>query len=391
VPRPPPSFLAAPTAMHTRAAAAAAAASPAAITAADSSLPRHVVRLSGVLASLLGRAEGGELSEDELLDGLRAITLALSTEQGGVAAAAASVLTALLRPGGRGRVYEDAMLGRLREAGLITYPSPLFRGLLEELPEVFAAEVLPKLDPADLAFVAQVDSGCRAAVVASGLPCAGTRVGMRELTPEESAGLAWAVRAAPPGDNFPGDQLEALGYVDAEDLPRTDGVVRLELEEFCTSAGRLAWAKASGCRWDEWTSAFCARAIGVGSLGALKWARDQGCPWDEWTCADSAWNGRLDLLQWAREHHCPWHEKTCEFAAAGGHLEVLQWARQHDCPWDTKTCEMAAEYGHLEVLQWARQHDCPWDTDTCSGAALGGQLEVLRWLRDHDCPWDEHT
>ena len=273
--------------MHTRAAAAAAAASPAAITAADSSLPRHVVRLSGVLASLLGRAEGGELSEDELLDGLRAITLALSTEQGGVAAAAASVLTALLRPGGRGRVYEDAMLGRLREVGLLTYPSPLLGGLRERLPEVFAAEVLPKLDPADLAFVAQVDSGCRAAVVACGLPCAGARVGMRELSPEDGAVLARAVRAAPPGVNFPGVQLAALGYVEPMDAPRADGVVRLELEEFCTSAGRLAWAKASGCRWDEWTPVFCALAAGAGSLEALKWARDHRCPWDEWTCSEA--------------------------------------------------------------------------------------------------------
>ena len=287
------SFLAAPAARHTHAAAAAAAiafgaAAPVAITAADGVPLRHVVRLSGVLAWLLGRAEGVQLSEDRFLDELRVMTRALSTDPRGVAAVASSVLAALLRPGGQDRVYEDAMLGRLREAGLITYPSPLLGGLLEKLPEVFAAEVLAQLDPADLAFVAQVDSGCRAAVVASGLPCAGMRVGMRDLTPEESTGLAWAVRAAPPGDKFPVDQIEALGYVDSDRyLPRGDGVVRLELEEFCTSAGRLAWAKASGCRWDEWTPVFCAlAATGVGSMEALKWARDHGCPWDEWTCSE---------------------------------------------------------------------------------------------------------
>jgi hypothetical protein len=37
------------------------------------------------------------------------------------------------------------------------------------------------LDPADIAFVAQVDHGCRAAVVDSGLPCAGVRVGWCRL------------------------------------------------------------------------------------------------------------------------------------------------------------------------------------------------------------------
>ena len=269
--------------MHAPPAAAAAAADEDRARA----LSRHFVRLSGALAALLGRAEGAELSEDELLDGLRAITLALSTEQGGVAAEASTVLAALLRPGGHDRIYEDAMLGRLREAGLITYPSPLLGGLRERLPEVFAAEVLAQLDPADLAFVAQVDSGCRVAVVASGLPCAGTRVGMRELIPLDRAILAHAVRAAPPGYSFPYDEVEPLGYVHPEDLPRADGVVRLELEEFCTSAERLAWAKASGCRWDEWTPVFCALAEGVGSLAALKWARDHGCPWNEWTCSEA--------------------------------------------------------------------------------------------------------
>jgi hypothetical protein len=48
---------------------------------------RYVVRLAGALAALLGRAEGAELPEVELL-------------------------------------------GRLREWGLITYPSPLLGGLL---------------------------------------------------------------------------------------------------------------------------------------------------------------------------------------------------------------------------------------------------------------------
>jgi hypothetical protein len=79
---------------------------------------RYVVRLAAALAALLGRAEGAELSEDELL-------------------------------------------GWLRAKGLITYPSPLLVGLLEGLPEIIAAEVLPRLDPTDRAFVAQVGRGCR--------------------------------------------------------------------------------------------------------------------------------------------------------------------------------------------------------------------------------------
>jgi len=103
-------------------------------TPAAASLPRHVVHLSGALAALLGRAAGAELSEDELL-------------------------------------------AWLREAGLITYPSPLLGPLLE-LPAVFAAEVLPQLEPPDRALVARVGRASRAVVVASGLPRAGTSVGV---------------------------------------------------------------------------------------------------------------------------------------------------------------------------------------------------------------------
>jgi len=213
------------------------------------------VRLSGALAALLGRAEGAELPEDDLL-------------------------------------------GFLRAAGLITYPSPLLGGLLDKLPEVLAAEVLPRLGPADLAVFARVGPASLAAVVASVLPRAG-------------------------GAN---------------------GGLPLQLEEFCGSVERLAWAKANGC---------------------------------------------------------PWVARVCALAASGGHLQVLRRARELDCPWDESTCSAAAAFGHLKVLKWAREHGCPWvevdeDDDQytmnwCALAARCGHLEVLEWLREHACPWGELT
>jgi len=113
---------------------------------------RYVVRLSGALAALLGRAEGAELPEDELL-------------------------------------------GRLREWGLITYPSPLLAPLLEEWSDVLAAEVLPRLPLTDVALFARVGRSSRAAVVASGLPRAGANGGA-PLKVEDFVGsverLAWA-------------------------------------------------------------------------------------------------------------------------------------------------------------------------------------------------------
>ena len=51
---------------------------------------------------------------------------------------------------------------------------------MEELPEVFEKEVLPRLNPTDLALLARVGRGVRDAVVDSGLPRA---VGRCRLTP----------------------------------------------------------------------------------------------------------------------------------------------------------------------------------------------------------------
>jgi len=148
---------------------------------------RYVVRLSGALAALLGRSEGAELPEDDVL-------------------------------------------GCLRAQGLMTYPSPLLGGLHGELAEVLAAEVLPRLDPTDLAVFGRVGRASRAAVVASGLPRAGASVR-----------------------------------------------VPLRLKEMCGSVERLDWAWANG--WDGGPDVrVCQLAAAHGHLEVLIWARERGCP-----------------------------------------------------------------------------------------------------------------
>ena len=231
------------------------------------------MRLAGALATLLGRAEGAELPKDELL-------------------------------------------GRLREWGLITYPSPLLGPLLEKLPEVLAAEVKPRLDSTDLALFTRVGPASRAAVVASGLPRAGTTKG-----------------------------------------------VPLKIRKFVGSVELLAWAKENDCPWVARTCNAIARR---GNLQVLRRARELDCPWSLWTCSYAARGGHLEVLRWAREHGCPWDEDLndsemdcCALAAGGGHLEVLQWARVHHCPWSEHTCCAAADNGHPQVLRWAIEHGCP--------------------------------
>ena len=93
----------------------------AAASAGEPSAGRYVVRLSGALAALLGRGQGAELWEDEIL-------------------------------------------GMMREHGLLTYPSPLLGGLLEKVPEVLEKEVLARLDATDHAMIAQMARPWRAAV-----------------------------------------------------------------------------------------------------------------------------------------------------------------------------------------------------------------------------------
>jgi hypothetical protein len=73
-------------------------------------------------------------------------------------------------------------------------PSPLLVGLLEHLPEVFLQEVLPRLNTTERALFARVDHACQAAVVASGLPCAG-------LKPRP--GGAWQIMLEYPSTHLP--------------------------------------------------------------------------------------------------------------------------------------------------------------------------------------------
>ena len=121
----------------------------------------------------------------------------------------------------------------------------------------------------------------------------------------------------------------------------------------------------------------------------LQWARQSGCRWNEWTSARAAGGGHLIVLQWAHQSGCSWDIGTCAAAATGGHLAVLQWARQNNCNWDEDTCTNAAEGGHLALLQWAHENNCPWSGSTTLYAAVSDRLHILKWARQQhpSCPW----
>ena len=217
---------------------------------------------------------------------------------------------------------------------------------LKDASEVFDAKVLTLLDPTTRALFGRVGMACRDAVLrCPQLACAGRTAGLKLL-----------------------------------------------VENFVGSVAMLAWARASGCQWDEHTARACAAG---GHLEVLQWARARGCPWNVWTCNSAAEFGYLEMLAWAVEQGCDWDNVVCRRAARGGHLEVLQWAREHGCEWDEECCINAAEGGNLQVLRWARDNGCSWDECVCAVAAQYGHLEVLQWARAEDrdppCPWSKWT
>jgi hypothetical protein len=247
--------------------------------AAAASPHRLLVRLSGALAALSeGRAEGAAL------------------------------------------VSEEELLGRPRKSGLITYPSPLLGRLLERLPEVIAAEVLPRLDPADRAVVAQVGRPWLAAVVSSGL----TRGGKRAGVPLKITHLV-----GPPG-----------GWL-----------------------GR----RRTGARGSPGTCAIAGSPLGTGA--ALRWAREH-----ESTCAHAAGGGlapgdanvdareRLPVElnepvcrahgQWCSRAHCS--ASSCPYLAAiaqrglnGPRAPVRLWAQAISWTDPTHSCKLSGRFEGL--------------------------------------------
>jgi hypothetical protein len=137
----------------------------------------------------------------------------------------------------------------LNAKGLVSYTSLLLDPLEALTADLFAAEVMARLDPTDCAVLAQV-------------------------------GKAW---------------LAAV-------LSAARGAVPLKLMDFVGSVKLLAWARAKGCPWRAGTCAVVAKG---GHLEVLQWAREHHCPWNENMCYGAASGGQLDVLKWAREHDCP--------------------------------------------------------------------------------------
>jgi len=168
-----------------------------------------------------------------------------------------------------GASYNNALQSVLKAPGFrassqLRYDTPLLsfafnficRLCILELPDLFARDVLGRLDFTDL--FARVGRPWLAAVLANNVPRAG-----------RSAGMPFMVKG------------------------------------FLKSVELVSWAKDNGC---PWTRQICALAARGGHLEVLQWARAHHCPWNENDmCQRAALGGNLE----AGAHTRPLLSSTC--------------------------------------------------------------------------------
>ena len=104
-----------------------------------------------------------------------------------------------------------------------------------------------------------------------------------------------------------------------------------------------------------------------GRLDVLKWFFEKGFPMDLKWCVSGAMNsGHVHILQWMKDNGMTdkWREshKFMHYAASKGHLDVVKWLHANGCPWDKKACLFAAKYKHWDTLQYLVDNKCPgWE------------------------------
>ena len=187
-------------------------------------------------------------------------------------------------------------------------PGVLLGALIRELPEVFEAEVLSKLDCKDHFSLALVNKACRDSIYKVE-PIAN----MRKLDVTK--------------------QYPFTKRLDGTPFPDRDLRQMIAAEE--------------------------------GRLDVLKWLFEKGCPNDHKLCASrAAYTAHVHILQWMKDNGMigEWHGYHMFSAASFGHLEVVKWLRANGCPWDEDACRRAAEHKHWDTLQYLVDNKCPgWE------------------------------
>ena len=144
-----------------------------------------------------------------------------------------------------------------------------------------------------------------------------------------------------------------------------------------------------GCLFGD-PEILCLGAAQVANIEVLKFLREKGCPWGARTSSEACWYGQLELLKWLQKEGC-----LCDLdgflSVCGGHLDILKWIRETypGCAFDEPVASKASQKKRLDCLMWLREHGCPWDARVMNHAAGHGNLELLKWARENGCPWND--
>jgi hypothetical protein len=232
---------------------------------------------------------------------------------------------------GAAELGEGELLIRLRELGLITYPSPLLGGLLG-LHEVIAVEVLTRLDPTDLVLFGQAASACRAAVVAFRVShAAGGEILEEESLEEVEEDEEEEGEVEVDEEESLEEEGEDIGVEEEEaaEEGEEEAEESLEVEEEEESLEVVFLEEGTSDQSTEGGTARLKFRVKdfVGSVERLAWAKERGCPWDHEVFAAAAFCENLDVLRWAWERRCPWNWQVCcsRLAPRGAAGDLRNW------------------------------------------------------------------
>ena len=177
----------------------------------------------------------------------------------------------------------------------------LLGALIRELPEVFEAEVLTKLDYKDHFSLALVNKACKYSIY----------------------------------------KVEPIALMTKKLFHSDDGT------------------PSTDCKFRQHMAAY------EGRLDVLKWLFEKGCPISRNLCASGAMiSGHVHILQWMKDNGITgeWRYYHMYSAANRGRLEVVKWLRADGCPWDEKACLFAGSCKSWDTLQYLVDNKCPgWE------------------------------
>ena len=209
---------------------------------------------------------------------------------------------------------EELMSARDDGEGFVDVTSPIWK-MVTELPLVFGAEVLTKLNEFEVKVFYDLCRASRAVVIRSKIELNNKRRYVKHVKSMQELEIAW--------EHYRWGEKNMFGNEMTQEL-------------------------------------FCHRVAMTNNLEFLKWTREvKQCAWDKWTIIQAAYQGNLEMVKYCVENDCPIHAEACSNAASEGHLDVLKYLHEHDCPWDSKTCEYAHMRNHIDCLNYAIEHRCP--------------------------------